>query len=70
MSTEIYTLESPTRSLICAIIPSAPSLSRSRAVIRSKPQRRSLRRSPFGLMTGALMPAWIEVFRIKPFQHK
>lgn len=59
-------LESPTRSLIRAMIPSVPTLSIARAVIRSKPQRASLRRSSFALIRGALMPAWIDVFFMRP----
>lgn len=61
-----YTLESPTLSWIFSITPETPIRSMSLAVTVSNPHRISLRMSPFRLINGALIPAWIEELRINP----
>jgi len=66
MSTLIYTLEPAVRSRSLRTIPSAPMRSKSRALMISKPQALSCLRSYFLFATGARMPAWIEVFLIRP----
>ena len=66
MSTEIYTLVSPTRSFSLAITPWTPIRSMSLALMVSKPQRMSFLISPLRLINGARIPAWIDVFRIQP----
>ena len=66
ISTEMYVRVEPTRSLSFSMIPATPIWSRSRAFTIEKPHRKSLRKSPFFLATGALIPAWMEEFRMRP----
>ena len=66
ISTEMYTIVSPTRFLSLSTMPCTPIRSMSLAVMVSKPHRMSFRMSPFRLINGARIPAWIEELRIQP----
>lgn len=57
---------SPTRFLSRSMMPCTPTRSMSLALMVSKPHRMSCRMSPFRLINGARIPAWIEELRIQP----
>lgn len=65
MSTVMYTLVPLARSRILSTTLRSPWLSISRALMVSKPQRTSFLMSSLRRVKGALMPAWMEEFRIK-----